>query len=168
MKEYNNGRYQTTNDRRHEAKGTDTEHSGNISGGREHSRTYSNAVHPPWEAMYLNVITVASCSIRIIPVETAAVRNVTRESQSEQILCCLSPVRKRHKPIHTWLYGKSGTGKTSTAIHVLRQLEAKNSIKSIVMIIWLRYTGKRCRPDNFPLFIWMGFQILFHLTGPCS
>ncbi|MCP4259362.1 MAG: AAA family ATPase [Planctomycetes bacterium] len=63
-----------------------------------------------------------------------------RETQSEQILCCLSPVRKRHKPIHTWLYGKPGTGKTSTAIHVLRHLEAKNSVKSIVINCWKKDT----------------------------
>lgn len=63
-----------------------------------------------------------------------------RETQTEQILCCLSPVRKRHKPIHTWLYGKPGTGKTSTAIHVLRHLEEKNSVKSIVINCWEKDT----------------------------
>ena len=63
-----------------------------------------------------------------------------REIQSEQILCCLSPVRRRHKPIHTWLYGKPGTGKTSTAIHVLRHLEEKNSVKSIVVNCWEKDT----------------------------
>lgn len=54
-----------------------------------------------------------------------------REAQSEQIMCCLSPVITRHKPIHTWLHGKAGTGKTSTAMHVLRHLDERNSVKSI-------------------------------------
>jgi cell division control protein 6 len=65
---------------------------------------------------------------------------MARETQSEQIMCCLSPVITRQKPIHTWLYGKSGTGKTSTAIHVLRHLEEKNSIKSIVINCWKKNT----------------------------
>jgi orc1/cdc6 family replication initiation protein len=54
-----------------------------------------------------------------------------REIQSEQIMCCLSPVIDRHKPIHAWLHGKAGTGKTSTAMHLLRQLEERNAVKSI-------------------------------------
>ena len=54
-----------------------------------------------------------------------------REAQSEQIMCCLSPVITKHKPIHTWLHGKAGTGKTSTAMHVLRHLDERNSVKSI-------------------------------------
>jgi len=56
-----------------------------------------------------------------------------REGQSEQLYCCLSPVVMRQKPIHTWLYGRAGTGKTSTAINVLRHLEQKNSIRSVVI-----------------------------------
>ena len=63
-----------------------------------------------------------------------------RETQSEQIMCCLSPVINRHKPIHAWLYGKAGTGKTSTAMHLLRQLEERNSIKSICINCFERNT----------------------------
>jgi hypothetical protein len=43
----------------------------------ERLRTYSDAVHLPWEAMYLNAITVASCGIHITPVVTAVVQNAT-------------------------------------------------------------------------------------------
>ena len=56
-----------------------------------------------------------------------------REIQIEQILCCLSPVINRQKPIHVWLHGKPGTGKTTAAIHVLRHLEEKASVKSIII-----------------------------------
>ena len=59
-----------------------------------------------------------------------------RETHSEQILCCLSPVVARRKPIHTWLYGKPGTGKTTTAIHVLRRLEERAPVKSIIINCW--------------------------------
>ena len=44
----------------------------------EHSRTYSDAVHPSWVVVYLNVITAADCGIRIIPAVTAVALNVTR------------------------------------------------------------------------------------------
>jgi Cdc6-like AAA superfamily ATPase len=63
-----------------------------------------------------------------------------RETQIEQILCCLSPVIMRQKPIHVWLYGKPGTGKITVAIHVLRHLEERASIKSIIVNCWEKDT----------------------------
>ena len=63
-----------------------------------------------------------------------------RETQSEQILCCLSPVFKRRKPIHTWLHGKAGTGKTTTAIYALRRLEEKAPVKSLIINCWKKRT----------------------------
>lgn len=63
-----------------------------------------------------------------------------RKTQIDQILCCLSPVITRHKPIHTWLYGKPGTGKTTTAIHTLQHLEEKHSINSIIINCWEKRT----------------------------
>lgn len=44
----------------------------------ECSRTYLDAVHPPWEAMYLNAIIAAGSSMRITPVVTAVARNAIR------------------------------------------------------------------------------------------
>ncbi|MHC4748147.1 MAG: hypothetical protein ACYS18_12660 [Planctomycetota bacterium] len=52
-----------------------------------------------------------------------------REAQREQILCCLSPVVEKHKPIHAWLYGKPGTGKTTTALHALKLLEERGDLQ---------------------------------------
>jgi orc1/cdc6 family replication initiation protein len=63
-----------------------------------------------------------------------------REAQKEQILCCLSPVVDKHKPIHAWLYGKPGTGKTTTAIHALRRLEDEASIKTVAINCWEKQT----------------------------
>ena len=63
-----------------------------------------------------------------------------REAQREQILCCLSPVARKHTPIHTWLYGKPGSGKTATAIHALRYLEEKDGVKSIIVNCWEKNT----------------------------
>ena len=62
------------------------------------------------------------------------------ESQIEQILCCLSPITQKHKPIHLWLHGKTGTGKTTTAIYSLRRLEEKVSIKSLIINCFAKHT----------------------------
>jgi len=59
-----------------------------------------------------------------------------RQAQKEQILSCLSPVAARHKPIHTWLHGKPGTGKTTTAIHALRTLEEKSRVRTVIVNCW--------------------------------
>ncbi len=63
-----------------------------------------------------------------------------RETQIEQILCCLSSVIQRQKPIHIWLYGTPGTGKTTAAIHVLMHLEERASVKSIIINCWEKST----------------------------
>ena len=63
-----------------------------------------------------------------------------REPQMEQILCCLSPVLKKQKPIHAWLYGTPGTGKTTTAVHALRHLEEKAFVKTAIVNCWEKQT----------------------------
>ncbi len=55
-------------------------------------------------------------------------------------MCFLSPVIKRRKPIHTWLYGRPGSGKTATAIHAMRCLEEKTQIESIIINCWEKHT----------------------------
>ncbi len=62
------------------------------------------------------------------------------ESQIEQILCCLSPITQKHKPIHLWLHGQTGTGKTTTAIHSLRCLEEKARVKSLIINCFAKRT----------------------------
>jgi orc1/cdc6 family replication initiation protein len=63
-----------------------------------------------------------------------------RQAQKEQILCCLSPVTRRHKPIHVWLHGKPGSGKTTTALHALRHLEERAPVKTVVVNCWEKQT----------------------------
>lgn len=63
-----------------------------------------------------------------------------REDQCEQILSCLSPVFRKHKPIHTWLHGQPGTGKTATAMYILRQLEEQTHVKGIIINCWQKRT----------------------------
>ncbi len=46
-----------------------------------------------------------------------------RETQIEEITQYLSPVLNNSKPNNFFLYGKTGTGKTSTVKHVLEQLD---------------------------------------------
>ncbi|MFA5125743.1 MAG: AAA family ATPase [archaeon] len=56
-----------------------------------------------------------------------------REKQIEDITQALSAVIKNSKPNNLFIYGKTGTGKTSTVKHVLEQLDffvKKNSISS--------------------------------------
>jgi Cdc6-like AAA superfamily ATPase len=59
-----------------------------------------------------------------------------RETQYDQVMCCLSPLKEKRKPIHVWLHGKPGTGKTTTAIHALRQLEQSVPVRSIMINCW--------------------------------
>jgi cell division control protein 6 len=63
-----------------------------------------------------------------------------REDQFNQIMYCLSPVLERHRAINAWLYGKPGTGKTTTAIHALRNLEQKAPVKGIIVNCWQNRT----------------------------
>jgi len=63
-----------------------------------------------------------------------------RETQHSELLYCLSPVIKKCKPVHAWLYGAPGTGKTATAIYTLRPLEEKNGLKAIIVNCWEKHS----------------------------
>lgn len=63
-----------------------------------------------------------------------------RETQHSELMYCLSPIIKKRKPIHAWLYGAPGTGKTATAIHTLGPLEEQNVLKAIVVNCWEKHT----------------------------
>ena len=65
---------------------------------------------------------------------------VDREQQITEILRCLSPVLKKRKPLHLWLFGKPGTGKTATALHVLNRLEEKARIQGLLVNCWEKDT----------------------------
>lgn len=67
-------------------------------------------------------------------------RLIEREAQIRAILRCLAPAVSKHKPIHLWLYGKPGSGKTATALHVLGHLGDKASLQSLVVNCWEKDT----------------------------
>jgi cell division control protein 6 len=59
-----------------------------------------------------------------------------RESQIQEIIKCLSGLQNKHKPINLWLYGSPGTGKTTTAFYVLKELKEKANINGILVNCW--------------------------------
>lgn len=58
------------------------------------------------------------------------------EEKIEQIEDYLSPVLRRERPMHLWLYGDPGTGKTATAKCVLKKLQRKSGVKGIHVNCW--------------------------------
>lgn len=63
-----------------------------------------------------------------------------REDQIQEILRCLAPALKKRKPIHLWLHGKPGTGKTATALHILKHLKEKSGIDGLRINCWEKDT----------------------------
>lgn len=63
-----------------------------------------------------------------------------RDNQVQEILRCLSPALKKRKPIHLWLHGRPGTGKTSTALHILKHMKEKNGIDGLRVNCWEKDT----------------------------
>jgi cell division control protein 6 len=59
-----------------------------------------------------------------------------RERQLEEIFGCLSPVYQKNKPMHVWLFGAPGTGKTLVAKHVLKKNEKEACVKGIYINCW--------------------------------
>jgi len=80
--------------------------------------------------------------ISMIEDQTALSENFTperlshRDQQIREISRCLSPATKKRKPIHLWLHGKAGSGKTSTAKHVLSLLKKKFQIDGLLVNCW--------------------------------
>jgi cell division control protein 6 len=59
-----------------------------------------------------------------------------REAQMEELKACIEPALRRQKPVHAWLHGMPGSGKTSTSRFVLRQLESQTSVKGLYVNCW--------------------------------
>lgn len=59
-----------------------------------------------------------------------------REPQIKGLYGCLRPAIKKMKPVHAWIYGKPGTGKTLVAMHVLRKLEREACVSGVYINCW--------------------------------
>jgi len=63
-----------------------------------------------------------------------------REAQVRAIVQCLTPALSKHKPVHLWLCGRPGTGKTAAALHVLGRFAEKANLQSLVVNCWEKDT----------------------------
>ena len=63
-------------------------------------------------------------------------RVVGREAEIDLVVRCLKPAAQRKRPIHVWLYGRAGTGKTAVARHVLRQLDSEGGVRTAYVSCW--------------------------------
>lgn len=59
-----------------------------------------------------------------------------RESQIKDLTFCMSSVSQVKNPINAWLYGKPGTGKTSTCKFLLKKLESNLKVQSLHVNCW--------------------------------
>jgi len=59
-----------------------------------------------------------------------------RENQIKEIMRHLSPLQKKRKPLNLWLHGPPGAGKTTAALHVLKELKEKANINGILVNCW--------------------------------
>ncbi|MBF8294207.1 MAG: family ATPase [Bacteroidetes bacterium] len=65
---------------------------------------------------------------------------VARETQIAEMRACLSPAERGLKPIHAWLHGRPGTGKTTIARYVTSQLEHNTRVESVYVNCWQHST----------------------------
>lgn len=63
-------------------------------------------------------------------------RLLHRDEQIREMHRCLFPATKKRKPIHLWLHGPPGSGKTATARHVLATFNQKFHIESLLVNCW--------------------------------
>ncbi len=64
----------------------------------------------------------------------------SRENEVQEILNCLSPVLKKRRPMHVWLHGPVGTGKTLLARHILERFKQQHDISGAYINCWERRT----------------------------
>lgn len=60
----------------------------------------------------------------------------SRDFQTGELLSCLRPAYRKDKPVHAWLYGAPGTGKTLVAKHALERIEKEANVKGIYVNCW--------------------------------
>ena len=60
----------------------------------------------------------------------------SREPQLRELVFCIKPALRGHKPMHAWVYGQPGTGKTATCRYLARQLEQDTAITTVYINCW--------------------------------
>lgn len=69
--------------------------------------------------------------------ETYILANIpARETHAEELLHCLRPAFEKKKPMHAWLFGEPGTGKTLLVKHVLRKMSKEALVSGIYINCW--------------------------------
>jgi orc1/cdc6 family replication initiation protein len=61
---------------------------------------------------------------------------LARSSQLREIRLCLSPAYKNSRPIHAWLYGPPGVGKTMLSKFILDKLKEESLFSGIYVNCW--------------------------------
>lgn len=59
-----------------------------------------------------------------------------REILAKEISYCLEPATKMMKPMHVWLYGESGTGKTLVVKYILKKLQRESYVDGLYINCW--------------------------------
>jgi len=59
-----------------------------------------------------------------------------REAQINELTLSLRPATQRRKPMHCWVYGSPGTGKTATSRWLLRKLDLEAGVKGLYVNCW--------------------------------
>ena len=59
-----------------------------------------------------------------------------REPQIQELTHCLSPALRKKKPLHSWVFGKPGTGKTLISKFMLRKIEREAYVKGVYVNCW--------------------------------
>jgi cell division control protein 6 len=63
-----------------------------------------------------------------------------RESHMRELQRCVSPALKGQKPLNAWLHGSPGTGKTTVACNILREVNKRANVPGVYVNCWKHNT----------------------------